>query len=162
RTALERREVFSDSPTPPFVKKIRVPRHRHRAGTTDLHRVTASHCRARGSLRTRLEIAVQVRGRFWAAPALLDDMGQLMCQQSLTFVRSGSVVSTSEDDVLANGVSLGVDFFRGCCGIASYVEPYSAEVVAETALHVGTNLRRQRLARRMQRLLDRTVAQSVL
>src|SRR5664279_1360988 len=66
-------------------------------------------------------------------------MGQLMGDRALPCRGIRVVATTSEHDVIADGVGMGIDRASGLGSLAIRKDPDAAEVLPEAALHVAPN-----------------------
>src|SRR5271166_2805326 len=81
-------------------------------------------------------------------------MGEFMRQQSLTGVRAGSVLPAAENNVRPRGVGQRVDAFGGSRRLIVGMDADMGEIPAEAGLEERAALRIERLAGRVQHLVD--------
>jgi len=77
----------------------------------------------------------RIERRAGAAPALLDDVRQLVRDQRAPFGRLRSIAVRAEDDVLLHGVRLGVQASRRLLRQWIGVHAHAAKIVAEAVFH---------------------------
>ncbi|OGB78495.1 MAG: hypothetical protein A3G82_17395 [Burkholderiales bacterium RIFCSPLOWO2_12_FULL_67_210] len=85
--------------------------------------------------------------------ALLNDVGQLVGNQSLTCRVARAVVAGTEHDRISRGVGFGADIPRRCLRCSAGMNPNTGKVIPEPALHVLPERHGQRLTRGSQSLL---------
>ena len=68
---------------------------------------------------------------------LLDHVGQLVGQQIIAGSCARPVFAGIKNDVVADGISLGIDCVRGVCGGRTRVHSNAREVLTETRFEIG-------------------------